>query len=133
MSIQWKDEYSVNVKLIDDQHKNFIKILNKIYDSLDNMQSANLNIIFIELISYINYHFTTEEKYFEIFDYEGKTEHEADHNKFRKKINELRQNFHENKVALTLDLADYLEDWLLNHINGMDKKYTKCFNDHGLS
>ena len=32
MKIEWKDAYSVKVKKIDDQHKNFFNILNKADD-----------------------------------------------------------------------------------------------------
>lgn len=30
------------------------------------------------------------------------------------------------------ELLDLLEDWLVDHLAVMDKKYTACFNEHGL-
>jgi hemerythrin len=35
-------------------------------------------------------------------------------------------------VKLSAELATFCWEWMLNHILTEDKKYTKCFNEHGL-
>jgi hemerythrin len=31
-----------------------------------------------------------------------------------------------------MEVMNFLKDWLQKHIKGIDKKYTRCFNEHGL-
>ncbi len=33
---------------------------------------------------------------------------------------------------ITDDMLEYLKQWLVHHIQEIDKKYTDCFNKHGL-
>lgn len=134
MRMEWTEEYSVGVKEIDEQHKYFFRMLNDIFDifySPDRQPQQILNV-FDQAFNYGKYHFATEEKYFNQFNYDGAEEHIIAHQKFAEKMQELHKQFENDKKDPTLELLDTLEDWLVNHINKMDKKYTKCFNDHGL-
>jgi len=131
--IHWTDEYSVGVKMIDTQHQKIVKIINKLNNLIekDTISSA-LNEIFDELADYAKYHFSTEEKYFHEFDYKLTEEHEKMHKYYIEKIEQFKQD---NKLDIknAFVVLDFLEDWWIGHINGADKKYTKCFNEHGLN
>ncbi len=86
-----------------------------------------------ELVNYADYHFSTEEKYFEKFNYGGATEHNLLHDKYKKK---MVQFFDESESSVgkivPFEILDFLEDWWFNHINSEDKKYTECFVSNGL-
>jgi hemerythrin len=30
------------------------------------------------------------------------------------------------------DLCEFLEQWLVEHIQGTDKRFTECFNENGI-
>ena len=130
--IEWTPEHSVNVKIIDDQHKYFIGIINELYEAVYNLNLKKaLGHIIDELASYGAFHFATEEKYFDLYSYEGAVEHKAQHQEMTQKIVSFSDRFKKGE-DITSELIDFLEDWLVVHIDTYDKKYTKCFNDHGL-
>lgn len=133
MPIKWDISHSVNVKKIDGQHQQFIQILNKLYESVSRgTEQKDLKVILDELVAYTDLHFQTEEKYFDKFNYENSTEHKAEHKKLREQVADFYKKFEEGKVEISIELLDFLEDWLVDHLDGQDKKYVECFNKNGL-
>ena len=129
---EWKDEYSVNVKILDEQHKQLFKTVDSLYQSiLEKKEKEKLSEIFEQLNKYAQYHFSTEEKYFKEFNYEEADAHIALHEKFKKNISEMEAKINDENFN-TFDLLDFLEDWWVSHILNADKKYSKNFNEHGL-
>jgi len=130
---EWRDEYSVNVKLIDQQHKKLIKTIDDLYQSiLANKAKKEISEIFRQLNMYSNYHFFTEEKYFKEFNYEGTDSHMAIHKKFKKDVAEMEYRLKDEDFN-AFELLSFLQDWWVNHILNVDKKYSKNFNQHGLN
>lgn len=128
----WKDEYSVGVEMIDEQHKVFVGIMNELYTAiLEKKEKRVLDDVFKQLVAYTQFHFQTEERYFDEFNYEGSAEHKAAHQKLREQIAELETR-KDGIMENPFELMDFLEDWLVDHIMGMDKKYGPCFKEHGL-
>jgi len=133
MPIQWDDTHSVGVKEIDEQHQHFIRILNKLYESVSHAtEQKELKAILDELVAYTDLHFQTEEKYFDKFNYENSTEHKTEHKKLREQVADFYKKYEEGNAEISVDLLDFLEDWLVEHLDGQDKKYTECFNKNGL-
>lgn len=131
MQMTWSENYSVHVKLIDEQHKNLFRILNELTDILGTEKlSERLPILLDELNEYAKYHFDTEEKYFKEFNFDESDDHINQHRYYIKKIKELTTD--PNLLKKSFDLVDFLEDWWINHINLSDKKYSDCFNKNGL-
>ena len=131
---EWKNDYSVGVLEIDNQHKKLIALINQLFDAMKKGQSNQvLGQIISELILYTHTHFRTEEKYFERFQYQGSEEHKARHQAFVNDVNKFKASFEAGKVALSLSLFTFLKDWLNHHILNEDKKYVDCFRQNGLS
>ncbi len=132
--IKWEDSYSVGVKFIDEQHKKLFSILNELYTKMKKGDDKLiLSNIFGDLEKYVEIHFSAEEKYFDEFNYIDKEMHIAQHKIYIDKIKTFQKNYKEKKDFLSFEILDFLEDWILNHVTGIDKKYTKCFNDNGLN
>jgi methyl-accepting chemotaxis protein/hemerythrin len=130
--IAWSNDLSVNVKVIDKQHQHFIEILNSLYNTvLIEGDQKVVDKMFKELKKYANYHFATEEKLFKKFAYPEAQEHIEAHQKLNQELKafEARKKKGEDIVS---DLLNFMEDWLVSHLNYMDKKYSQWFNDHGL-
>lgn len=133
MPIKWDKSHSVNVKIIDNQHRHFIGMLNTLYDYIyEGKSREELGIYLNNLIKYADLHFATEEKYFDKFKYENSDTHKNEHAKLRSQIMEFKNKFAAGAEDITVALVDFLENWLVDHLEVQDKKYTKCFNDHGL-
>lgn len=133
----WTNEYSVGIQMIDEQHRHFFDIANKIIDFTDTQfpQKENLLAMLKELGDYAFYHLGTEEDYFNKLDYQDATSHIAEHNKYRERIKNyfVRIKSEETDTKeLVEEVAVYSSDWLAQHIMLIDKKYTKFFNEHGL-
>ena len=130
--IDWQPDYSVGVELIDEQHKHFIGILNKLYNKIQQSKTDALAPTIKELVVYTKTHYATEEKYFTEFKYENTDEHIAAHKALMAKVNEFLEDNGENHLIRSFELLEFLEDWLVGHLATMDKGYTHCFNQHGL-
>jgi hemerythrin len=56
----------------------------------------------------------------------------AEHKKFVETVTKFKKDFDSGNATISLEVMSFLRDWLTKHINGTDKKYTRCFNDHGM-
>ena len=134
--IKWEPKLSVKVKEIDEQHQNFISIMNRLGEMVNSHDlPEKMDQTLQELTEYAEKHFVTEEGYFDKFNYEGAEEHKEKHSELRSKIAgfiEKRSDPAKDVYETYLELLDFLADWLVDHLEDMDMKYVKCFNDHGL-
>lgn len=132
-TIVWNEDLSVNVKEIDDQHKHFVGLMDELYGAITgNKADEMLGGIIDNVAKYAGFHFSTEEKYFDLFHYEHADEHKIAHAALVAEVEKFVADKSENRTALAMKLLDFLENWLVEHLEIHDKKYTKCFNEHGL-
>ena len=132
-TITWNDSLSVKVLAIDQQHKKLIDMINELSDAMRSGKGRDiLSKIISGLILYTGTHFKTEEKYFDQFEYPEAEIHKKEHEAFVLKVLEFKKGFEKGDLNLTVEIMDFLSDWLQNHIKGSDKKYSQFFNDHGL-
>lgn len=130
---KWNDSLSVNVKVIDSQHQRLVNLINQLHELMKMGKSSDaIKQVIEDLTDYSVTHFSTEEEYFNKFNYDGAEAHIDEHRMFVMKVLEFKTAYESGKAALSIEVMNFLKDWLINHINGTDKKYTKCFNDHGL-
>jgi len=131
--IKWSDDYSVNIEEIDNQHKKLVSIISSLYDSVRNNISEDiLENIIKELISYTIVHFNTEERYFVKYNYNDAKNHQKEHSRFIETIKNFKEKYDKEQSALDLEILNFLGDWLINHIQNTDKKYSSFFNNKGL-
>jgi len=128
------DRYVLGFKIIDDQHRYFVGLLNELYDAVNQMSAKEkLGHIIDEVINYAGFHFATEEKYFDEFRYLEKNEHIRQHREITTKLDDFKSRFEGNEMFVAGELEELMEDWLVNHIATYDKKYVTCFKEHGLT
>lgn len=133
MEAKWKEEYSVGVKEIDDQHKHFIDLLNRICDAVGGNKSlAELEVLFQELAEYAKKHFATEEKYFDKFSYPEAEEHKLKHREMWQDVQDIRNMKDKDAIDFYGSVVYFLIEWLENHLEKEDQKYKECFSAHGL-
>jgi hemerythrin len=131
--VQWNDTLSVKINEIDGQHKKLIKMINDLQDAMRAGKGKDtLGLILNELARYTSDHFSTEEKYFERFNYPETATHMNDHARFIRQVGAFKADFESGKIGLTIKLMDFLSDWLQHHIMSVDKQYSAFFNEKGL-
>lgn len=120
--IKWTEEYSVGVEEIDAQHKRLISIINHLVKAIEQREKREqLETVLDEMVDYLNYHFISEERYFEGM--ANLKEHKLMHWDFVKKTNQLNRDYAADKLQISQDILDFLISWLNNHILKTDKKY----------
>lgn len=133
VTIEWSEKYSVGVAMFDEQHRVFFGIINDLYGSIiERKEREVLGDIFDQLIKYTEFHFESEERYFDEFHYEHATEHRAAHQSLTERLFKLKERWEVGQLDNPYEVMDFLEDWLVEHIMGMDRQYHDCFHAHGL-
>ena len=128
--IEWDESLSMGIADIDAQHKHFIGIINQTYRAHLEKNKELMNETLNDLIEYARIHFSTEENYFEKWDYPYSEEHIKEHEKLLLKTLEFRDKFDSGKCDCNKFL-EFLKDWLENHLKTHDKKYSKYFMEKG--
>jgi len=132
--IQWNDKYSVNIQLIDDDHKRLIHLINQLQSSIDYYQSQSFDEEALkELIDYTKFHFKREEDLMQEYDYPGYEEHIVQHKKMIEKINNMVEKYSKSGESTISETVDFLRDWLINHIQKTDQQYVPFFKEKGVS
>ena len=126
--IKWNKKLSVKVKERDDQHKKLVELINQAYEFKD---SKKLGDILNELIEFTRVHFSTEEKYFEKYNYPGTNEQMAEHANLIEKVLKFKDNL-EAGQNIAEEFLIFLKEWLEIHLKKIDHKYIKFFQKVGL-
>ena len=126
MSINWKDEYSVGVPEMDKQHQKLITLLNQLDEAMGKGKGKDvIGNILAELVRYTQTHFANEEFLLLSHNYPELSSHKLEHIKLTKQVLEFKLDFDAGKVTLTIPVMNFLENWLVNHIQVRDKLYGK--------
>ncbi|HHN66370.1 MAG TPA: bacteriohemerythrin [Nitrospirae bacterium] len=131
--ITWNDSLSVNISEIDMQHKKLITMINELNDAMGQGKGQEvLGKIIDGLAEYAATHFRTEEKYFDQYGYPDSASHKKTHAEFVNKVSDFKKKFEKGQITLSIEIMNFLSDWLRNHIMKVDKKYSRFFNERGL-
>ena len=131
--ISWSQALSVNIEQIDNQHKKLIGLLNDLHDAMAvGKGSAAIGTVLASLIDYTKVHFATEEELMEKYLYPGYIRHKKEHENLVSQVEELNGKFKSGKPVLSLEVMQFLKNWLSGHILGVDKMYTTYLNNKGV-
>lgn len=132
--IEWNDGLSIGVKVLDDDHKKLLEIINKLSIAIDdNLEKEVLESIFVDLEEYTIMHFKREESFIARCDYKYFEEHKDEHKGFAAKIPELKAKLLSSKDYInTQDVSVFLTDWLINHIVTEDIPLINVFQECGI-
>jgi hemerythrin-like metal-binding protein len=84
------------------------------------------------LADYTVYHFGTEEQMFKETGYPRGPSHQAEHHALTQQVLEIKRKFEAGQTVITIDLMEFLRNWLNDHIKGVDKRYTLFFHSKGI-
>lgn len=129
----WNDKYSVNIKQIDEQHKTLINLINDLATAMKAGKGKDtLGIVIGRLIDYTKTHFATEEVLMKEYKYPEESGHKKTHEDFVFKVVDVHTKFQSGNLFLSTEVLQFLQDWLINHIGAVDKKFGAFLNSKGL-
>lgn len=131
---KWNDSLSVRVASFDAHHKRLVDIINELHNfMLNGRPQMIIEKTIMELLNYTKYHFEDEERVMLAHEFPGYAEHKAEHDNFVAKVNECMNTYKSSPLSLTIDLMDFLREWLTGHIMMTDKQYSGFLNDRGVA
>jgi hemerythrin len=131
--ITWNDTLSVHIKEIDSQHQRLVELVNKLHDAMKAGRGNDvMGPILSDLVRYTVSHFATEEAYFKKYAYPDFAQHKKEHDDLTVKAKALKASFEKGKMTVSIEVMNFLRDWLSSHILGSDKKYGPYLNGKGL-
>lgn len=131
--IEWQTSYSVSVSRFDEQHKQIIKLINVLHSAMKKGDGqVILGEIFYSLADYTKNHFAEEERMMEANGYSDISRHKTAHDHLLNKVKELQEEFIQGNGTLSIEVLNFLKDWLVTHIQGEDRKYGSFFNIKGI-
>lgn len=122
--IDWSDQLSVKNITIDAEHKKLVNLTNRLHDAMRKGEGSKVaGGILEELILYTKTHFKNEEGIMRSHNYYDLDNHIAQHNSFVKEVEDFHTKFKAGSVTISVNLINFLKNWLIDHIQGSDKKF----------
>jgi hemerythrin-like metal-binding protein len=132
-SLEWKESYSVGVNTLDEQHKLLVSHLNTIYHIYNDPEKKEQTGVMInQLEEYALVHFKSEEDLFVKHKFYGLDQHAKEHRFYEQKIKEYHTRFDSTDNKVTVEMLEFLADWLTGHILGSDQDYRRYLNNCGV-
>jgi hemerythrin len=134
--IEWTPQLSVGVKQLDDEHKKLIAFLNDLHAGMVAGHGDDvLGPILEGLVKYTRTHFDNEEALLRTHGYPGFSAHLLEHERLAAVVLAKQAQFKSGGGGAMLNITtmQFLRSWLLDHVEGTDKKYTAFLNAKGLT
>ena len=121
----WSDEYSVHLRVIDNDHKDLVNTVNSLHEAIGNSATrGQIGHIIGNLAKYVDEHFSREEALMETYDYPDLARHKRIHRHLTRTVYALRIIFTSKPQKIDpAKLLTFLREWLINHILQEDTKY----------
>ncbi|MDR3341243.1 MAG: bacteriohemerythrin [Treponema sp.] len=124
---KWDERYAVDIPILDDQHKTFIKMTNDLYENC--LQGGDVAKQYLletvqQAAEYAKTHFAMEEQILEKIQYPALATHKKEHEAFIRQVLHQVKEFKAGHTVVPYTYAQYLKEWLLTHIAVSDKQYS---------
>jgi hemerythrin len=131
--INWSAQYCLGHDQIDSQHKRLVEMINELYDAFSRGEANNvIGDIVDKMIKYTEYHFSTEEKMFEQYEYTLSDEHKGEHDFFVQQAKKFYDEYQSGSAVVPYEVMNFLRDWLIKHILHSDKLFCQDLRGRNL-
>ena len=91
---KWKNDFSVGIKELDDQHKSFFEILNRLGEAAGGNKGMDVvGPVLQELKEYSRHHFTEEENWLKVIGFPGLPHQMKQHAFFISQVTDLQDRY----------------------------------------
>ena len=134
---KWKDDFSVNLKSIAEQHQELFKIGSNLYtivsakDGIDRYDE--IMEVLAHLKNYALYHFSYEEELMKKYGYDKYEVQKREHELFVKKVQSIsEEEVDEKQRKVGMEIIMFIANWIENHILRSDMGYSEYLNNKGV-
>lgn len=130
---QWDDNLNIGIEKVDEHHRKLVDLINQLHDAMLEKKTKDVMVSILgELLDYTIFHFGFEETYFEKFGYQEMESHKKAHESFINKIAKFKEDVNKGSFLVSIEMMNFLVDWLIKHIQGSDPRYVPLFRANGL-
>jgi hemerythrin len=131
--VTWTNEFSVEVNLLDQQHKKLFQLIEQLRLSMiGGPHGRNVEEVVVALGQYTEAHFFSEERLMRQSGYPDLEKHKLVHASMAGRIERYHMEISQGNPRLADELHAYLVSWWTNHILGTDKRYCGHFVHNGI-
>lgn len=127
--LEWKDSYATGVAKVDEQHQKLFKMVNEFEDLVRTKQAVNRFEDALKFLgNYVTVHFSCEEGCMAQMKCPAAAQNKAAHEKFLQVFQGFVGRFKSEGYsdALAKELLQTVQQWLIQHICGIDTRLNKC-------
>jgi hemerythrin len=131
--IDWSDEHNVNVREIDDQHRQLVALVNHLHEAMKLRGGRDtIGRRLRDLILHTRIHFSTEERLMSENSYPDYLRHKAEHDELLRRVVDLDRQVREGDLLMSFAVALDLRAWAIGHITFSDKPLGVFLNGQGV-
>lgn len=134
--VEWTNDLSVGIELVDEQHKMLIQRLNDLTEAVQLQQGPyKIGSTLDFLIEYTDFHFSEEERHMAANGYPNLETHKLKHEEFKSTLSALEQDFRDDGPThdLAASIDTLLVNWLLKHIRAVDTEFGTFLKGKGIT
>lgn len=127
--IKWRDAYNTGVEQFDREHHKIVELANTMFEVVRDKNNKEITEkACSDVLEYTVYHFANEEQAMQDAEFPGLEEHKAEHRRLKAEAEKFAGIIHDTFPKGAADFYRFLRDWLINHIQDCDHKYSPYLN-----
>jgi hemerythrin-like metal-binding protein len=131
--VTWNEKLSVGVHSVDEQHTVLFNLINDLHAAMLKGQArAIVGGLLKDLLAYTRNHFTAEEELMDTKQYPELSDHKRLHRELTKQVEDYIARYEKGDLTVTTQLAEFLSNWLNEHIQKTDQAYGPWLNARGV-
>lgn len=129
----WSPDFSVGIAAMDEEHRKLIDLINRLFDAMKEGRGRDvMEPVFTGLVEYTQTHFSDEEALMARYEYPGLAAQKEEHRLLVQSVSDKYQKFKSGSLMISIELMNFLRDWLTNHIMKSDRLYGEFLNRKGV-
>ena len=132
-AFEWNATFATNIAKFDSEHRSLFTMVNDLHEAMQQKRSRQaVGSVLNRLIDYTAKHFAGEEESMQKTGYPDFAAHKREHEKLVEQALALKARFDAGEPLHAQTVIEFLQNWLVNHIQGVDKKYGPHLNKNGI-
>ena len=131
-ALHWGPEDQTGNPILDQQHGALVGNFNELVTAV-RAEASTLDQIhcFLHFRETALTHFGVEDGIMSRFSYPRRREHQAAHASLIAQVNDLAERIHHGTLGFTAPVLDFLEGWLVHHMQDEDERLARFLRDRG--